>query len=132
MPTIQEAVRVMCRAYGHDVHDTPRLPSPDVQALRQKLVTEEYSELMLAIKSGNLVDILAEASDMIVVLHGLAAAYGGDLDAFTRETLRANMDKVLPDGALIKDSDGKVLKPEGWRPADYSHILGDWTPQEDQ
>ena len=129
--TVQTLVREMCVAYEHDVHDTPRMPPKEVQDLRRTLVVEEFSELMLAMKGGNLVEILAEASDLVIVLHGLAAAFGVDLDAVTRETLRSNMTKVMPDGTTLKEPNGKVIKPPTFEEADYSGILGtveQWTP----
>lgn len=80
---------------------------------------------MLAEKTTNPVDISDALGDMLVVIYGTAAAYGIDLDAIVREIHRSNMTKVQPDGSVLRDEYGKVLKPEGYVPPNLAPILGD-------
>lgn len=123
--SIETLVRQMCRAYGHEVHDTPHKPEASVRNLRQKLATEEFSEYQLAEKSDDLYEILGELADQVIIAYGTSAAYGVLLDEIIREKLRANMDKVMPDGTVLKNADGKVVPPPGYRRADYTQILSD-------
>lgn len=61
--------------------------------------------------------------EIFVCIGGLLALYP---EACARElwaeVCRANMDKY-PGGVAIRREDGKVLKPEGWRPPDIAGIL---------
>lgn len=123
--SVEDLVRQMCRAYGHEVHNTPHKPPATVRNLRQKLATEEFSEYQLAEKSDDLYEILGELADQVIIAYGTSAAYGVPLDEIIREKLRANMDKILPDGTTLKNADGKVVPPPGYRRADYTEILGD-------
>jgi predicted HAD superfamily Cof-like phosphohydrolase len=40
------------------------------------------------------------------------------------EVIRSNMDKVDPETGMVrKRSDGKILKPEGWKPPNLSDLI---------
>ncbi len=67
----------------------------------------------------NLVEALDGLSDLAVVTYGTAEAIGVDLDPFTDEVMRSNMDKV---GGPI-DEHGKMGKPPGWVDADIAGVL---------
>lgn len=123
--TIQELVREMCQAFGQDVHDELHKPSNAVRGLRLRLLSEEFREYMEAEKSTNPVDIADALGDMLVVIYGTAAAYGIDLDAVVREIHASNMTKVQPDGTVLRDENGKVQKPDSYRPPNLKPILGD-------
>lgn len=88
--------------------------------LRMNLFIEEGHELIKELEKGR-VDtnkILRELADVITVCYGTAYAFDLDLDAALDEVHRANMKKVNPpDGSKpIRREDGKILKPDGWRP----------------
>ena len=123
--TIQNLVREMCQAFGQDVHDELHKPDNAVRGLRLRLLSEEFREYMEAEKSTNPVDIADALGDMLVVIYGTAAAYGIDLDAVVREIHASNMTKVQPDGTVLRDEGGKILKPDGYRPPNLAPILGD-------
>lgn len=128
--TIQEMVREMCHAFGQDVHNELHKPENPVRGLRLRLLSEEFREYMEAEKATNPVDISDALGDMLVVIYGTAAAYGIDLDNVVREIHASNMTKVQPDGSVLRDEGGKILKPDTYRPPNLKPILGDlsaWT-----
>lgn len=59
--------------------------------------------------------------DLLYVVYGSAVRWGIDLEPFFREVHAANMAKL--NGP--RRSDGKQLKPEGWREPDIQGILDD-------
>lgn len=63
----------------------------------------------------NLATVADDIVDSIYVLVGLANAMGIPLGPVWGEVQRANMAKVAEDGKVTKRSDGKILKPAGWR-----------------
>lgn len=123
--TIQDMVREMCSAFGQDVHDTLHKPDNVVRGLRLRLLSEEFREYIEAEKSTNPVDIADALGDMLVVIYGTAAAYGINLDNVVREIHASNMTKVQPDGTVLRDENGKILKPDTYRPPNLAPILGD-------
>lgn len=76
-------------------------------------------------KAPDLVEMVDAFLDITVV------AYGGSLEtaglagthAAAAEVTRSNLAKILPDGTCLKREDGKVLKPEGWRPPNIAEAL---------
>lgn len=122
--TIQALVREMCSAFGQDVHNELHKPDQGVRGLRLLLLSEEFREYMDAEKSTNPVDIADALGDMLVVIYGTAHAYGINLDAVVEEIHASNMSKVQPDGTVLRREDGKILKPDGYRPPNLAPILG--------
>lgn len=75
-----------------------------------------------------LVSCLADdIGDSIYVLCGLANSLGIPIDSVFSEIHRSNMAKAIrqSDGTyrVIKRSDGKILKPDGWQPPDIRGLL---------
>lgn len=107
----------------------PTPPSPQLLALRQKLIREEYEEvneafaaLAAALANGDAPDLTPlahELADLLYVVYGAFAVFGVDADAVFAEVHRANMSKV----GGPRRADGKLLKPPGWRPADVRGVL---------
>lgn len=94
---------------------------PDAEALRIKLVYEEFDELMEAIDNGNLPDILHEAADLVYVVAGLTILYGANIEAVVEKIHEANMTKPVE-----YDEDGKVVKgsdDSGFVPADIKKFI---------
>lgn len=127
------------RAIARGCQDMP----PERIALRLGLVFEEFLELarahgmstdtleyqyqgFLEISPPRLKDVpeIADAiGDSIYVLVGMALEYGIPLDHVWREIQESNM-KMFPGGTVLRrDSDGKVMKPEGWEPPDIEGVL---------
>lgn len=58
--------------------------------------------------------ILDDDVDQLVVTIGSMLSQGADIPGALAEVHRANMAKVFPDGKLHKDTNGKIMKPEGF------------------
>ncbi len=102
-------------------------------ALWWKLIKEEFIELADAVgdfsypsHSGdnlvNLRDVVSEAVDLVYVTMGLMNALGLPFDEVFAAIHQANMNKCV-DGQVIRRADGKILKPDGWKPANVLDLL---------
>ncbi|MBN9687102.1 hypothetical protein [Corallococcus sp. NCRR] len=134
----------------HEAMDLPVRHVPDVgtveeRVLAGKLLLEETLEFLRAMglhvrarldvgdyvvevdpdsPGPDLVQMLHELGDAQYVVSGRAAQFGLPLlAAVTEEIHPANMRKLGPDGRPVRRADGKVIKPEGWVPADVSRVL---------
>lgn len=111
--------------------DIPKLTHPnigpsDLIELRIKLLEEEVKEYADAARAGDLIEILDALADIGYILAGTIINHGmQDIydDAFD-EVHRSNMAKLV-DGKVLRRSDGKVMKPEGWQPPDLAQFLSD-------
>lgn len=152
VPNLLDGTEKFLRAANHPIPDAPAIPAADVVALRLKLLVEEVTELMQAVGFDDLYDYLECAADEVVAdvvedardaddvdlvemvdaFHDITViAYGGALetagvDAATRaadEVTRSNLAKVV-DGKVLRRSDGKISKPDGWQPPNIAGALG--------
>lgn len=98
--------------------DTLDFDSPSLR-LGISLVREEFTETMDAWAGKDINGIADGVVDLIWVLCGLLARMGIDLDSVWDEVRKANYAKL---GGPVR-ADGKVLKPEGWKPPDISAAL---------
>ena len=105
--------------FGVHMSPRPSLPPAEVMELRGKLIREEVSETLKALEDYDLVELADGIVDSIVVLLGAAVSFGIDIRPLWDEVHRANMEKV---GGGFR-SDGKVMKPPGWRPPDIAGLL---------
>lgn len=119
-----QMVRQFHEAFGVPAYGTPRVPSQKRQDLRRKLIEEEWWETYHALLKSDIVKIADGLADLVVVIYGTALEYGIDLDAVLEEVHASNMAKLGPDGKPILREDGKVLKPEGWKPPNIEWALG--------
>ncbi len=62
-------------------------------------------------------------TDLLVVTIGSFVSMGLTFDPFWEEVHKSNMAKLGPDGKVLKRSDGKFLKPEGWQPPNIIGVL---------
>jgi predicted HAD superfamily Cof-like phosphohydrolase len=60
--------------------------------------------------------------DLAWVTIGSMLSQGADVLGAMKEVARANLDK-FPNGAVTKDANGKVVKPNGWRGPDLSPFV---------
>ena len=96
-------------------------PSPSNLYLYKDLIIEEYREFLDGYNSENDVEQLDACMDMIWVILGFCHMKGYKVDAAWNEVARSNLAKINhKTGKVIKREDGKVLKPEGWRPPDLT------------
>jgi predicted HAD superfamily Cof-like phosphohydrolase len=115
-------VKEFHKTFGQRVGESPELPSKEERDLRKKLLAEEYSEYVVAEYKDDLIEIADALADIIYIACGTAVSYGIPLDKLFAEVHRSNMAKLV-DGKVIRRSDGKVQKPEGWTPPDVKSIL---------
>lgn len=75
------------------------------------------------VENGDREAMLDADIDLAWVTIGSALSQGADVLGAMREVARANLDKIGPDGSVIKDENGKVRKPAGWRGPDNSPFI---------
>lgn len=140
---------------GQTVALAPRIPPEAVIRFRARLAGEEFCETFEAIFVESkvepwhlenlrkevrwVVDHCVVAIDMVgladgsvdtdYVVEGLRGSFGLPSDALWAEVQRANVDK-LREPRTYRASDGKLLKPEGWKPPDIRGVLvsAGWKP----
>ena len=129
MTNIFEATEKFMRAAGQlDVIGFPSEYSHPVRQLRRELIREEDKEYF----DGELIDDEVEVADglvdKLVTTWGTMLSYfGPELSALLCETVGdSNLSKILADGSVLKREDGKVLKPEGYKPPRIPEILEAW------
>lgn len=103
------------------LHDTFTM-----QRLYMTLINEERRELVKAHYSGTSLECLKEALDVIVVAYGYAKAsaeaLGVPLKPFWEELDRELLSKYKPDGTFLRREDGKILKPDTFKKADFHKV----------
>jgi len=97
-----------------------RLPQAD---LYFELVEEEFAELKEAVIKKDIVETADACADLIWVVEGLMYSLGIDPQTVWDEVTKSNNSKTV-DGKLVKRDDGKVLKPETFRPPNIQRALG--------
>jgi hypothetical protein len=116
----QDRVRKFNELIGVKLRSFPGWPCKEDIELAWNLIKEECQlELGNALDDRNLVDVADAIGDSIVVLLGLACRLGIDMDPIFQEINRTNMLKV----GGPKRADGKVGKPEGWKPPYIESLL---------
>ena len=86
--------------------------------LRARLIREEADETVKAILEGDLVEAIDGLCDLLYVALGTAVSFGVDLEPFWEEVHANNMTKLA--GPIV---DGKLRKPEGWKPPRIRELL---------
>lgn len=88
------------------------------------LIKEEMSELQEAVDAGDQIEVLDALIDILVVTIGAGNSMGADVEGAWVEVMNTNFAKIDPEtGKVRKREDGKVLKPEGWRPPQLEQFL---------
>jgi predicted HAD superfamily Cof-like phosphohydrolase len=86
-------------------------------AMYLNLIDEEVGELHQAVSSKDDIEQLDALIDILVVTIGALHSKGVDVEGAWDEVMKSNAAKIdLDTGKVRKREDGKVLKPEGWRP----------------
>lgn len=157
MKHLMEDIAQLQHAFGHPVNDEPvEHYELDRQrmAMRLRTIGEEYFELLeTAYPEGVMKHVVAANKvkletmlvstpdpstfdlekagdalvDMMVFIVGTGLEWGIPLDRLWAAVHRANMAKVGPDGKVTYREDGKVLKPEGWKPPDIAAAMREKT-----
>jgi predicted HAD superfamily Cof-like phosphohydrolase len=99
-------------------------PSEENAALYKSLIEEEFKEYMDAYCNNDEVEMLDGCMDMIWVILGFCHMKGYDITGAWDEVVKTNMSKVdRVTGKVKRREDGKILKPEGWKPPDMSKFV---------
>jgi predicted HAD superfamily Cof-like phosphohydrolase len=112
---------------GHPPTDQPPgIPDERTQALRIRLITEEYVELTTALTEGNLPEIADGIVDLIYVCLGTAVRLGINLVPVWNVIHCANLEKF--GRGSHREADGKISKPENWKHPDIAAFLASQRP----
>ena len=100
---------------------TVGVENKDQYGLYLGLIEEEVQELR---DSTTRVDDLDALIDILVVTIGALHSIGADVEGAWKEVMGNNQSKINPrTGRVNKREDGKVLKPEGWKPPELERFL---------
>jgi len=92
--------------------------------LYTSLIQEEVDELWAANAAADPKECLDALIDILVVTVGAIHSLGADGAGAWNEVMRTNFAKIDPaTGRVNKREDGKVLKPEGWKPPELDQFI---------
>lgn len=92
--------------------------------LYMKLIEEEYKELMDAEAVSDDAEICDACFDLMWVIVGYMKSRGWDCEEIWDEGAKSNLSKIdLVTLRVKKREDGKILKPEGWKPPDFAKFV---------
>jgi predicted HAD superfamily Cof-like phosphohydrolase len=111
----------------------------DFDKMKLKLVREEWDEVCDAVYNELHNDvyldeykatpeqlkenILKEMCDLVYVILGYAIYRGWDFDTAFNRVHASNMSKIPADGVIKRRADGKVLKPDTYKPANLGGLV---------
>jgi predicted HAD superfamily Cof-like phosphohydrolase len=117
-------VSVFLHACGQQYPNTPDDKVSDLAHLYLKLIKEEQDEFWEAEAASDDAEQLDACFDMIWVIVGYMKARGWDCEAAWDEGAWSNLAKIDKlTGKVIRREDGKILKPEGWKPPDFGKFV---------
>lgn len=100
---------------------TTREANPEQKKLYLNLIDEEVQELKNAATPEDELDALI---DIMVVTIGALHSAGYHGEGAWREVMRTNFAKIdRATKKVIKREDGKILKPEGWKPPQLTKFI---------
>lgn len=116
-------VEVFLQACGQHHANSPTGHN-ELSDLYKKLILEEYTEFIEACMEDNDAEQLDACFDMMWVIIGYMKARGWDCEAAWDEGAKSNLSKIDREtGKVIRREDGKILKPEGWKPPDFAKFV---------
>ena len=117
-------VAVFLKACGQNYPSTPDPKVSDLAELYKKLIKEEVEEFWEAEAASDDAEQLDACFDMIWVIVGYMKSRGWDCDSAWDEGAKSNLSKIDPTtGMVIRREDGKILKPEGWKPPNFAKFI---------
>ena len=109
------------------VNHEPYLISTKEANLRYELMAEENKEYFTACINKDKVEILDACVDMLYILAGTINSNG--LQELIEHGFNLvhlnNMTKVGSDGKVLRNPNGKILKPEGFKPVNLKQLFKD-------
>jgi predicted HAD superfamily Cof-like phosphohydrolase len=116
-------VSVFLSAVGQKVPSVPEQMVSDQAELYKKLIKEEVEEFWEAEAASDDVEQIDACFDMIWVIVGYMKSRGWDCENIWDEGAKSNLSKIDPVTGLVRRrEDGKILKPEGWKPPDFTRF----------
>ncbi|WP_159875387.1 nucleoside triphosphate pyrophosphohydrolase family protein [Aquitalea denitrificans] len=104
-------------------------------AMWENMLHEEMAEFLHALQEfkqmgacsrdeqqRRMAELTAEGVDVLNVLTGLLLSQGMPVEAMTDAIHQANLRKQI-NGKVVRRADGKILKPDGWQPADKLAVI---------
>jgi phosphoribosyl-ATP pyrophosphohydrolase len=123
MSKVFSDVHVFMHSAGQDVPPFNANRS-DQSDLYFELIKEEYKELMDASIDKNDTEICDACFDLMWVIVGYMKSRGWDCENIWDEGAQSNLSKIDPVTLRVKRrEDGKILKPEGWKPPDFAKFV---------
>jgi predicted HAD superfamily Cof-like phosphohydrolase len=114
-------VAVFLKAVGQEMPAFPQQTVSDQAQLYKKLIKEEVEEFWEAEAVSDDVEEIDACFDMMWVIIGYMKSRGWDCEQIWDEGAKSNLSKIDPVTGLVKRrEDGKILKPEGWKPPDFT------------
>lgn len=113
-----EDFRHACGLFIGDYRD-PKIGDEHQAQLAAALIQEELDELRDAIGDRDIVQAGDAIADLLVTVYGAACVLGLAAGPLFDEVHRTNMAKV----GGPKREDGKLLKPNGWKPPDIAGVI---------
>ena len=113
-------VQVFMSAAGHTITEN----NLNQAQLYKDLIKEEVSEFWDAEAVSDDVEEIDACFDMIWVIVGYMMSRGWDCNKIWDEGALSNLRKIDKETRkVLKRDDGKVLKPEGWQPPDFTKFV---------
>ena len=117
-------VSVFLKAVGQETPAFPQSTVSDQAELYKKLIKEEVEEFWEAEAASDDVEQIDACFDMMWVIVGYMKSRGWDCENIWDEGAKSNLSKIDPVSGLVKRrEDGKILKPEGWTPPDFTKFV---------
>jgi predicted HAD superfamily Cof-like phosphohydrolase len=117
-------VSVFLSAVGQEVPSKPQQTVSAQAELYKKLIKEEVEEFWEAEAASDDVEQIDACFDMMWVIVGYMKSRGWDCEKIWDEGAQSNLSKIDPVTGLVKRrEDGKILKPEGWKPPDFTKFV---------
>jgi predicted HAD superfamily Cof-like phosphohydrolase len=117
-------VSLFLKAVGQETPSFPQQTISEQAELYKKLIDEEYEEFLEAYYDEDSVEEIDACFDMMWVIIGYMKSRGWDCENIWDEGAKSNLSKIDPVTGLVKRrEDGKILKPEGWKPPDFTNFV---------
>jgi predicted HAD superfamily Cof-like phosphohydrolase len=117
-------VSVFLKAVGQELPSSPQQSVSEQAELYKKLIKEEVEEFWEAESASDDVEQIDACFDMMWVIVGYMKSRGWDCENIWDEGAKSNLSKIDPvSGKVIRREDGKILKPEGWKPPDFTKFV---------
>jgi predicted HAD superfamily Cof-like phosphohydrolase len=117
-------VTVFLKAVGQETPSFAQATVSDQAELYKKLIKEEVEEFWEAEAASDDVEQIDACFDMMWVIVGYMKSRGWDCEKIWDEGAKSNLSKIDPVTGLVKRrEDGKILKPEGWKPPDFTKFV---------